>query len=223
MTAHLHKEIEKLKRKILSISAHVDQAIENAVRALKDRSLKLAQKVIANDGQIDQMEVELEEDCLKVLALYQPVAIDLRYVIAILKINNDLERIADQAVNIAERSAALASVKKIEYPDELTQMLDRTHTMLRKSLKALIELDTGLAREVIEADDEVDNLNRRMFDLSLKRIKKSPQQADSLVTLLSVSRHLERIADQVTNIAEDVIYMVEGKIVRHEKLEENTS
>lgn len=215
MTKHLQNEIEKLKKKILSISAHVDQAIDNAVRSLKDRNPKLAKKVIEGDESIDQMEVEMEEECLKVLALYQPVAIDLRYVIAILKINNDLERIADQAVNIAERTSSLVCMEQIEYPDQLTSMLDKAHAMLRKSLKALIEMDVQMAREVIDADDEVDDLNREMFDLVLERIKETPDNADCLIMLLSISRHLERIADQVTNIAEDVIYMVEGEIVRH--------
>lgn len=221
MTVHLQKEIEKLKKKILSISAHVDQAIENAVRALKDRDAKLAQRVIVGDEKIDLMEVELEEECLKVLALHQPVAIDLRYVVAVLKINNDLERIADQAVNIAERSAELACLERIHYPEELTFMLDKTHTMLRESLTALIDMNVDKAREVIGADDEVDELNRQMLRLITNEIKKTPNQVECLISLLSVARHLERIADQVTNIAEDVIYMVEGKIVRHEKVDED--
>jgi phosphate transport system protein len=215
MTVHLHNEIEKLKKKILSISAHVDQAIDNAVRSLKDRDPKLAKQVIEGDAAIDQMEVEMEEDCLKVLALYQPVATDLRYVIAVLKINNDLERIADLAVNIAERATSLACAERIEYPDALTTMLDKTHAMLRKSLKSLIDMDVELAQAVIDADDEVDDLNRAMFKLVIGKIRETPDNADCLIMLLSISRHLERIADQVTNIAEDVIYMVQGEIVRH--------
>jgi len=215
MTVRLHKEIERLKKKILAISAEVDQAIEFAMRAFKNRDLEQAQKVIDGDVRIDQMEVELEEDCLKVLALHQPVAIDLRYVVAILKINNDLERIADQAVNIAERAKNLAGEERIPYPEGLNQMLSKTHGMLREALESLIHLDGQRARHVIDCDDEVDDLNRSNFKLLMDKITHDPQNANSYITLLSLSRHLERIADQVTNIAEDVIYLVEGEIVRH--------
>jgi phosphate transport system protein len=215
MTVHLQKEIERLKKKILSLSAQADRAIDNAVRALKERDPKLAQEVIAGDEEIDQFEVELEEECLKVLALHQPLAIDLRFVVAVLKINNDLERIADLAVNIAERAAYLAERRRLDFPEELTQMLSKTQEMLKLSLRALIDLDTDLARQVISEDDEVDDLNREMFKLVAAKIKEQPDRADCLMTMLSVSRNLERIADQVTNIAEDVIYMVEGEIIRH--------
>lgn len=215
MTVHLQREIERLKKKILSISAHVEAAILDAVKSLRERNPKLAKKVIEGDAAIDQMEVELEEECLKVLALYQPVAIDLRYVVAVLKINNDLERIADQAVNIAERAEFLATQKKTDFPHELTLMMEKTLSMLKKSLNALIDKNPILAREVIAEDDEIDELHRDMYRLIQDRICKETDQLASFINILSVSRQLERIADQVTNIAEDVIYVVQGEIVRH--------
>jgi len=215
MSAHLQREIERLKKKILSISARVEAAIQDAVRSLKNRDPALAEKVIEGDAEIDRIEVEMEEDCLKVLALYQPVAADLRYVVAVLKINNDLERIGDQAVNIAERAEFLATQKRLEFPGELTLMLEKAQAMLRKSLDALINQDAVLAREVIAQDDEVDDLNRKMYSLIQSCICKEMDQLACFIAILSVSRQLERIADQVTNIAEDIVYLVEGEIVRH--------
>ncbi len=216
MTVHLQREIENLKKRILQISIRVEEEIQRAVESLQKNDIETAQKVIAADAVIDRMEVELEEDCLKVLALHQPVAADLRFVIAVLKINNDLERIADQAVNIAERSLGLMRFPRFRLPDELTAMLDKTRAMLRLSLQALIRVDADLARQVILQDDEVDDLNHTMYDLALQEIRRDPRQTERILQLLLAARHLERIADLVTNIAEDVIYLVEGTIVRHE-------
>jgi len=216
MTVHLQKEIENLKKSILYISVRVEEEIQRAVESLRKSDVEAARKVIAADAAIDRVEVELEEDCLKVLALHQPVAADLRFVIAVLKINNDLERIADQAVNIAERSLELIRFPEFRLPVELITMSGETREMLRRSLQALIHIDANLARSVIQQDDVVDDLNRTMYDLALEEIKRDPQETERILPLLLVARHLERIADLVTNIAEDVIYMVEGTIVRHE-------
>jgi len=149
------------------------------------------------------------------LALYQPVAIDLRFIITALKINNDLERIGDLAVNIAERAEFLAGQKPVDVPFDFDAMADKTQSMLSQSLDALVDMDCNLAYQVCAADDEVDAINRQMYDQVKQSIRNNPEQVDSLIHLLSVSRHLERVADHATNIAEDVIYMVEGKIVRH--------
>jgi phosphate transport system protein len=161
------------------------------------------------------MEVGVEEDCLKILALHQPVAIDLRFIVAVLKINNDLERIGDLAVNIAERSAFLSKHPPVGLSLGLIEMVDKVQDMLKHSLDALIGLSSGLAQEVCASDDAVDAMNRQMYIKIQDAIRKNPEQLESLIHLLSVSRHLERIADHATNIAEDVIYMVEGQIARH--------
>lgn len=214
MTEHMKREVEKLKKKLLSLCDIVEKSFLQAVKSIKKRDAELAKKVIEGDIAIDQMEVDVEEECLKMLALYQPVAIDLRFIITALKINNDLERIGDLAVNIAERSEFL-SKQRVDIPFDLEKMAEKTQTMLRDSLKALVSMNCNLAHKVCAADDEVDNMNCQMFKIIQERICSHPKQTEPLIHLLSASRHLERIADHATNIAEDVIYMVEGKIVRH--------
>jgi phosphate transport system protein len=215
MTVHMKREIGKLKKMLLSLCDVVESSFVQAVKSIKQKDSALAKKVIEADVEIDQMEINLEEECLKILALYQPVAIDLRFIITALKINNDLERIGDLAVNIAERSEFLAKQKKVDVPFDLDKMVEKTQLMLRNSLEALVDMNCDLAHRVCADDDEVDNMNRRMFEIVQDRIRAHPEHIEPLIHLLSASRHLERIADHATNIAEDVIYMVEGKIVRH--------
>jgi phosphate transport system protein len=215
MTEHMKREVDKLKKKLLSLCDIVEKSFLQAVKSIKGRNADLAKKVIEGDIAIDQMEVDVEEECLKMLALYQPVAIDLRFIITALKINNDLERIGDLAVNIAERGQFLAKQHDVDVPFDLEKMAEKTQSMLRDSLEALVNMDCNLAHKVCAADDEVDDMNRQMFQIVQERICSHPKQTESLIHLLSASRHLERIADHATNIAEDVIYMVEGKIVRH--------
>ncbi len=215
MPVHLQREIENLKKKILSLGAKVETAVPEATLSLETRDASLAQKIIENDIEIDQSEVEVEEDCLKILALHQPVAIDLRFIVAVLKINNDLERIGDLAVNIAERAAFLATQPKVDVALDFAGMAHKTQIMLKKSLDALVNLSVDFAHEVCAYDDEIDAMNRRMYIDVQEAIRVHPEQIEPLIHLLSAARHLERIADHATNIAEDVIYMVEGKIVRH--------
>jgi phosphate transport system protein len=186
-----------------------------AVTAIENRDAELANKVILGDTEIDQLEVNLEEDCLKILALHQPVAIDLRFIIAVLKINSDLERIGDLAVNMAERAQFLSGKSPIAIPFDLEGLALKTQKMLRESLDSLVNLNAGLARDVCVTDDEVDAINREMYDLVKAAIRIHPEQVDILIPYLSISRYLERIADHATNIAEDVIYMIEGEIARH--------
>ena len=212
---HLRREIEKLKKQILTLSAVVEENVYKAVRSLDERDVALAQEVIAGDSRIDQMEVDVEEECLKVLALYQPVAVDLRFIISILKINNDLERVGDLAVNIAERSCFLSTREKPEIPLDFPKMVEKTRTMLRKSLDALVNMDVDLAFKVIMLDDEVDELKNVAYDKIKKAMSENPDIPGFLINLLLISRHLERLGDHATNIAEEVIYMVEGEIVRH--------
>ena len=209
------REIDRLKKEILVLSAIVEESVQNAVRAIASRDSKLAQKVIETDSEIDQMEVDLEESCLKVLALHQPVAIDLRFIVTVLKINNDLERIGDLAVNIAQRAGFLALRPKVNIRLNLTEMAERAQEMLHKSLDALINMDPILAKSVCASDDVIDNMHEEMYRVVEDTIREKPDEINSLIQLLSVSRQLERIADHATNIAEDVIYMVTGVISRH--------
>jgi phosphate transport system protein len=215
MAAHLQREIENLKKEILALGAQVETAVREATAAMVNRDEALARRVIDKDVLIDETEVQIEEDCLKILALHQPVAIDLRFIIAVLKINNDLERVADLAVNVAERAAFLATVPPVSISLDFRTMALKAQEMLKKSIDALVNLSPSLAREVILADDAVDAMNRQMYIVIQQAILARPEQTQALIHMLSASRHIERIADHATNIAEDVIYMVEGTIVRH--------
>lgn len=215
MNVHLSRSFERIKKKLLSIATLVEESVDRAMESFLECNVELAGKVIDLDQKIDMEEVEVEEECLKMLALHQPVAIDLRYIIAILKINNDLERIGDLATNIAQRAKSLAELPEQETHHHLEDMRRKTQQMLRRSLDSLIQLDPKIAHEVIKADSEVDDLNREMYRLAHKAILKTPHDIRRMFFYVSVSRNLERIADLATNIAEDVLYMIEGRIVRH--------
>ncbi|HOK97030.1 MAG TPA: phosphate signaling complex protein PhoU [Anaerohalosphaeraceae bacterium] len=220
MSQHLQHEIENLKKSILSLGARIETAVREATLAIEQRDGILAQKIIDYDDVIDQQEVEIEEECLKTLALHQPVAIDLRFIITVLKINNDLERIGDLAVNIAERAVFLAGRPKPDISFDFVGMASAAQIMLKNSLDALVNLSVPLAQEVCAGDNTIDAMNRKMYVKIQQAILAHPEQIESLIHMLSVSRHLERIADHATNIAEDVIYMIEGRIVRH-RIEKN--
>ena len=215
MTLHMKREVEKLKAKLLNLCGSVEKNLCMAVESIRRRDAVLARKVIETDIEIDNMEIDIEEECLKILALHQPVAIDLRFIITALKINNDLERIGDFAVNIAERSEFIISKEPISVPFNFDSMAEKTQTMLTRSLDALVDMDCELAHRVCIEDDEVDDLNRHMHETIKNCIQQHPEWLETLLHLISVSKYLERIADHATNIAEDVIYMVQGKIVRH--------
>ncbi len=215
MKNHLESEIRRLKDSLLSLGNQVHQNVQQGVEALSNRDLALANRVIHADAEIDAKEVELEEACLKALALYQPVATDLRLVVSVLKINNDLERIGDLAVNIAERAQFMATQNAGDMPFDFELMSKKTLTMLDNSLQSLIHLDVQKALGVCAMDDEVDAINREMYAQVHKGIQDEPARIEAFLHALSASRHLERIADHATNIAEDVVYMVAGDIVRH--------
>jgi phosphate transport system protein len=215
MSVHLQRAIDQLKKDLLSLCALVEEQTQIAVRALLSRDDELAHEAVCRDLEIDQREVEVEEECLKILALYQPVAADLRFIVAALKINNDLERIGDLAVNIAHKAITFACGQPMEIPFDLAGMWDKTQAMLRDSLDCLVNLDSALANAVCVRDNEVDALKRAIRLKAEEMIRKNPERAPTLLTLVAVSRNLERIADHASNIAEDVIYMVEGRIVRH--------
>jgi len=222
MPALLAAEINKLKKSILTMGAVVEERVLQSVKAVHERDEKLARKIIDGDPEVDRLEVDLEEECLKILALHQPVAIDLRFIIAVIKINSDLERIADLAVNIAERAAFLATQGKVEVPPDLSVMSEKVKVMMKKCLDAFVNMDSATAKEVIPMDDVVDDLNRSMFKSVESAMVKNPERIGCLIHLLSISRYLERIADHATNIAEDVVYMIEGEIVRHQSESEST-
>lgn len=216
MTKHFQRELGKIKKMILSLGAIVEERVRLASQAMEDWDVELASHIISKDYEVDKMEVEIEEECLKILALYQPVAVDLRFIVAVIKINNDLERIGDQAVNIAQRIETIAGYDHFEetYFDYY-DMAARAEKMLKMSLDALVNLDIDLAFNVLKLDNEVDAIQKEAYDRIKIAIKAEPQKVGLLVNLLLISRHIERLADHATNIAEEVIYLIEGEIVRH--------
>lgn len=216
MTKHLVRSIEVLKEQVLTLGHVVEKSVENAVRAALTYDTELAKTVIEEDAKIDSMEVDVEEECLKILALHQPVASDLRFIVAILKMNNDLERIGDLAVNIAWRAIDLVKEPRSELLFDISGMAKESRSMLENSLKALVEMNPETARSVLRSDDLVDDMNRNNHAKVIDRLNdKSSASAKGLLLLLSISKNLERIADHATNIAEDVIYTAAGTIVRH--------
>ena len=212
---HLQRDLEHLKKEILILGSMVEQALVKAERVLSHRDSALAHEVVEGDREIDRREVEVEESCLKMLALHQPVAADLRFIIAVLKVNNDLERMGDLAKNMAKRAASLAEGPELECVPDLLKMAEQVREMLSKCLDALVGTDPDLARKVLMMDDGIDQANRDMFTRVQSVIRRNPDEVERGILALSISRNLERIADQATNVAEDVIFMVEGELVRH--------
>ena len=217
MSLHLQREVAALKKRILSLCAIVESQVEKAVHAVVERDELLAAEVRHTDDEIDQREIEVEEECLKILALHQPVAVDLRMIIAILKINNDLERMGDLAVNIARKARVLAAETPLEVRFDLAEMCTKTQAMVHDSIDALVNLDTRLAQSVCDRDDEVDRMKCEGRLEIQEAIRRQPERTDAFLRLLGALRNLERIADCATNIAEDVIYVAEGTIVRHRR------
>jgi phosphate transport system protein len=217
---HFQRELDKIKKMILSLGALVEQRVARIKQAIEDRDAELAREIMHLDHEVDEMEVEIEEECLKIIALHQPVAADLRFIVAVIKINNDLERIGDQVVNIAQRVVRIAKRPVAPFRFDYSEMADRAEAMLRMSLDSLVNQDIDIAIKVLHLDDDVDKIK----DLAYDRIKQA--MADGLtedigymINLLLISRHIERLADHATNIAEEVVYMIEGEIVRHGRLE----
>ncbi len=215
MSKHLQNDLEKLERGLLDLGGRVEEAVRRSIAALETRRADLAIDVINGDIEIDRNEVQLEEECLKVLALHQPVAGDLRFIAACLKITNDLERIGDLAVNIAKRAASLDRESPMPSPPNLEVMTEQVASMVRESLDAFVRGDVERANRVMQQDDEVDSLHKKVMTAMMNVMRQSPDHLDDAMLFISASRHLERIADHATNIAEDVVYMVEGDIVRH--------
>lgn len=215
MAIHLLRDLDHLRKQVLVVGSLVEEATDKAISALVDRRPALAEEVLRGDDRIDRKEVEVEEECLKILALHQPVAADLRFIITVLKVNNDLERMGDLAVNVAERAAFLATHEPLPVQVDFPRMGGLVRSMLHDGLDALVRLDTDLARAVWSRDDEVDAANRSIRETLEDLMESAPATVERSLHTLSASRSLERMADHATNIAEDVLFMVLGEVARH--------
>ncbi len=212
---HFHDELSQVKVRLLTMSSEAEAAVQLAVEALLERSSEKAERVIKGDRVIDKMEVEVEEQCLSLLALQQPMAKDLRLLVAGIKIANDLERVGDHAVNIAQSADRLAKHRPITPEPEIFEMARLAREMLSDALEAFVRDDANAGREICRRDDKVDALNRSMFRILLTHMMEDPHSIGSGLELLLVSRNLERIADLATNVGEDVVFLVEGKSIKH--------
>ncbi len=215
MPKHLQRAIDELMKQLMVLSAAVEENLSNAMTALKSSDTDLASEVIAKDADVDREEVEIEEMCLQILALHQPVAVDLRFIISALKINNDLERIGDLAADIAKSVIRLSKLPASVSEFTFEEMFSNVKIMLRKSLDSLVDLDAEAATEVLKADDIVDDYYKKDKARALELIGKEPESAAAVQHHMDISRCLERVADLATNIAEDTIYLTKGEIVRH--------
>jgi phosphate transport system protein len=215
MSKHLQRDIDSLNSELLNISSMVEEMIDKATQALAHRRYDLADEVVKSDEYVDQHEVHVEEECLKILALHQPVAVDLRRIATVMKVNNDLERIADLAVSIAQRAQAMDEFPAFPIPQKLPGMVVLATEMVRGAMNAFVNMDTAAARRIIAMDKSVDQDNREIIGELQALMQKRPEAVPAAVHCFSAVRHIERIADHATNIAEDVIYLGEGDIVRH--------
>lgn len=223
MSLHLSQDLNDAHNSLLRLSGSVEEMIGKAVQSLVERRASLAVEVIQRDTEVDRSEVRIEEDCLKMLALHQPVAADLRRITTMLKINNDLERIADLACNIAQRADSLGPHPEFPIPPGIQQMASMTNSMVRRSLDAFVNRDTELAYQVITDDDKVDAKNVEVIETLNSLMSRDSSQIAAAMHCFSASRHLEQIADHAVSIAEDIIYMVNGVIVRHRQISSNSS
>lgn len=216
MSKHLHHSMDELKKSVLTLGGLVEESIELGAKALLNQDARLGAVVAADDDAIDKMELKIEDDCLKLLALYQPVAEDLRFLCAVMKINNDLERLGDLAASMARRGGRIGEMLPPDLGESFDTMAREVIRMLRNVLQAFVERDPAAARQVVKYDDTVDGLHRNLIDRIIAYMKQPPGHVETGVHLVWVSRNLERIADHITNIAEDIVYMVEGETIRHQ-------
>ena len=216
MRAHLAKEIGNLQRLVSELAAEVEDAVRKAVTAARERDDAAARELIAHDDVIDQHEVAIEEECLKILALHQPVAGDLRYIITFLKVNGELERIGDLAANIAGRAISMAeNTVKAEVLFDFDPLVSLVRQMLKRALDALVARNCLEASEVIRDDRAVDRLSGEICDRAVEALQKQPGLAGYCTDVILIAKHLERIGDCTTNICEDIVYLELGKIIRH--------
>lgn len=215
MQRHFDEALKTLKEKLLKMSSLVEESIGTSIKALMERNAELAYKVIKADDAVNMLEIEIDDLCLKLLALYQPTAGDLRFITSTMKINNDLERIGDLAVNIGERTLDLLKVPPLKLKIDIPKMAMASQVMLKDSLNAFVNKDSKLAYEVCKRDDEVDNLNHEIFMTLLNANPEDQKPVERVIDLVLVAKNLERVADHSTNICEDIIYMVDGKVIKH--------
>ena len=211
----LDQDLDRIRQSLLKMGGMVEGMVSKATQSLLERKIELSQEVIAGDRAVDQLEIEIDEVCHSVLAMKQPTAGDLRFLVAVMKINSDLERIGDSAVNIAQSVEQLSDQPPLKPYIDLPRMSQLVQTMVRQSLDAFVRRDAPLAIEVCKADDAVDGLYKQIFRELLTYMIEDPKTVSRALHLLLISRNLERIADHATNIAEDVIYYVEGRDIRH--------
>lgn len=215
MQRHIDEELTALKEKILRMGAMVEEQVANAIKALVTRDATLASKVITNDHRVNAMDVEIDEDCLRLIALHQPMASDLRFLTTAMKISTELERMSDLAENISERAIELNEEPQLKPYIDLPRMAEHAQQMLKETLDAFINRDSGLARKVCRDDDFMDDLNQQIFRELLSFMLEDTHSIRRAVRISFISKYLERISDHATNIAELVVYLVEGKIIRH--------
>ncbi len=216
MTIHLQRDLESLRKDVLHLGSLVQGSTKASIDFLNSKKTQQLDEVAQLERRINELEVDIEEHCLKILALHQPVAIDLRFIVVVMKVNNDLERMGDQAVNIAHRVQALIGEPDLGLELPLNQMTDTIQQMVTLSLEALVNQDATIARRVVEMDDEVDDLHSENYAALRRLVENNPQRVGSAMSMATVSSNLERIGDLCTNIAEEVIFMVEGKVIRHQ-------
>lgn len=215
MSKHLERELEHVREQLIEQFTVVEQMIQLSVRSLVERRPDFADRVVESDAGVDATDIKIEEECLKILALHQPVARDMRWLITVVKVNGELERMADTACNIAERAKALATFPEFQVPEDVNEMVDATIRMVRRSLDAFVTNDAKMAVEVIKMDHAIDRLNRVIINHLQELIKTDQRLVEPAIHCFSASRHLERIGDLAENLAEETIYLVEGEIVRH--------
>ncbi|MBN1398483.1 MAG: phosphate signaling complex protein PhoU [Bacteroidetes bacterium] len=215
MERHFQKELESLKTSLVKMGSVVEESIATAIRSLMEKKTELAAKVIETDKRIDALEIEIDNAIIDLLALQQPVASDLRFILAALKINNDLERIGDHAVNIAQAAQILCTIPNADLLDEIPKMAEITRNMLKDAIDSFILLDPAKARIVLTTDDQIDNLNRTVIKTVIDQLKSNKQTAECGLEISLISRNMERVADLATNIAEEVIFHTQARVVKH--------
>ena len=220
--AKLEDEINKLKKMLFEMATSIEEMIAKSIKALKDRNMIMAEDVIKSDSKINQMEIEIDEQCIRILALQHPEAEDLRTVTMIMKINSELERIGDHAVNIAEKAIYLADKPPVKPLIDIPRMSDKAIEMLQESLDAFVNKDAELAVAVCKKDDEVDALEPQIVRELITYMISDPQTIDRAITLILIARDIERVADLATNIAEDTYYIASGKTLKHHAFEQDS-
>jgi phosphate transport system protein len=217
MRIRFHRKLDDLKERLLVMAGMAEQAIQRAVEAYRVRDISLCDLVVRSEISINSFEREIDQMALDLLAMEQPMAIDLRFILAVIKINADLERVGDQAVNIARRTEELAALPQVALPVDIPRLAQLASAMVRKALQAFIEGDAAMAEMVLTLDDQVDDLNHKAFNVLGDSIKNQPEVVEQALAVLIICRNLERVGDHATNIAEDVIFWVRGADVRHHK------